>query len=303
MLAQLAVWAALVIGSVLVALVLFELMMQHLRQHTVAMRVAPASYGVFDERLGVRYLPGTTISYAYLDSKGRVLECLPEISRTNADGFRGLDTSQDYLAAERRILVTGDSFSHWNNAGLTLADYTKSELNREGYAASLLNVVGGTFSLEHMVVHLAAAIEDANGIRPDLVAIQFIRDDITRGWWFLDTITDGAGRPRARLGASRECLAPDSGCGSDEYLVDERVTQEWCASRKGEATADEVSADLLDAYRSIRGFFVYVPRALARLGLIDPQSPARFPGLLQSSGPIPTACFAPWNRSGPAAPG
>lgn len=277
LLVHISVWTVLVGGSVFISLVLFELIMQLARQGTVAMRVSPSSYGVFDEELGVRYEPGTSISYAYLDSKGRVLECLPNISKTNADGFRGLDTKRDYQEAEQRLFVSGDSFSHWNIAGFTLVDYTKAELNDQGYSASLINVAGGTFGLEHMVVHLAAAIDEAGAFKPDLVAVQFIRDDITRGWWYLDTLKDDSGRLRARLGRSVGCLSPESNCGSDEYLIEKRATQAWCEGLKGSGKVDEVSTDLVDAYSEIRGFFVYVRRAFTRLGIVDRQSTSVIP--------------------------
>ena len=97
-------------------------------------------------------------SYAYIDSTGRVLECLPTISKTNVDGFRGLDTRADYEAAAQRVLVGGDSFSQWHVDGKTIVDYTKSELNVRAYSAALLTVAGGTFGLEHMVAHLADAL-------------------------------------------------------------------------------------------------------------------------------------------------
>lgn len=276
-LVRLAGWVALVGGSVAVALVLFEFMIQQLRKDGVAMRVAPSDYGAFDEDLGVRYRPGTAISYAYLDSEGHVLECLPDISITNVDGFRGVDTWLDYEQADQRIIVSGDSFSHWNIGGLTLADYARKDLEKRGYAASILNVAGGTFGLEHMLVHTASAVESNADLKPDLVAVQFIRDDITRGWWFVDTVTDQAGRARARLGKTVECLAADSGCGSDEYLIESRATQAWCESRRGLEVADDVSADLVDTYRDIRGFFVYVPRILARLGIVDSQATSVIP--------------------------
>ena len=276
-LVQVLIWLVVAGGSVVIALILFEVMMQQLRQDMVAMRVAPSSYGVIDENLGVRYEPDTSISFAYLDAKGRVLECLNDVSVTNADGFRGLDKKQDYREATQRIIVSGDSFSHWNNDGRTLVDYTKAQLNQQGFDASLLNVAGGTFGLEHMVVHIAAAIDETGPYAPDLVAIQFIRDDITRGWWYLDTVSDGDGRLRARLGSSLECLAPDSGCGSDEYLIEKEATQEWCLNLKGTGTVDDVSRDLVSAYRDIRGFFVYVRKAFARLGIIDRQATSVIP--------------------------
>ena len=262
-------WILVTSGSILVALVLFELMMQQTRKGAVAMRVAPASYGQVDDVLGIRYLPNTSVSYAYLDATGRVLECLPDISVTNSDGFRGLDTKPDYRTADHRVIVTGDSFSHWNNSGMTIVDHTKAQLNELVPDASLINVAGGTFGLEHMVVHAAAAIDEMGASRPQLVAIQFIKDDITRDWWYRKTMQDANGQSRARLAGSLECLATDSGCGSDEYLIEPRATQQWCEAQKGKESSDDISADLVASYKEIRGFFVYVRRVLARVGLID----------------------------------
>ncbi|MEL6448531.1 MAG: hypothetical protein AAFQ62_11340 [Pseudomonadota bacterium] len=270
--AQWAVYIIVFAVSTAIAVVLFEIMMQQSRQGTVAMRVTTGAYGIFDDALGVRYEPDSSSSYAYLDSTGRVLECLPSISKTNADGYRGLDTQADYQAAAQRLLVSGDSFSHWNIDGKTIVDYTKTELNERGLSAALLNVAGGTFGLEHMVVHLADALETPGVETPNLIAIQFIRDDITRDWWYLDTVEDSKGRPRARLSDSVACLAADSGCGSDEYLIDARATQSWCESRKGKTEPDAISTDLVATYDDLRGFFVYLRRALARLGLVERQS-------------------------------
>ncbi|MEM6808036.1 MAG: hypothetical protein AAF574_02275 [Pseudomonadota bacterium] len=156
--AQWAVYMLVLVVSTAIAVVLFELMMQQSRQGTVAMRVTIGTYGVFDDTVGVGYAPGSSSSYAYLDSTGRVLECLPTISKTNVDGFRGLDTRADYEAAAQRVLVGGDSFSQWHVDGKTIVDYTKSELNVRAYSAALLTVAGGTFGLEHMVAHLADAL-------------------------------------------------------------------------------------------------------------------------------------------------
>ena len=46
---QSSVWLVLVGGSIFAALAIFEWMMQQSRAGTVAMRVAPASYGIVDE--------------------------------------------------------------------------------------------------------------------------------------------------------------------------------------------------------------------------------------------------------------
>ena len=204
--------------------------------------VVPETYGVFDERLGVRYLPNTSHSQSYIARSG-VKECLANISVTNADGFRGLDTLADYRAAEKKVVVTGDSFSHWNNDGMTIPDYTRRELIKDGHDVSLLNVAGGAFGLKHMVVHAA---ETAQALEPDLIVIQFITDDITRDWWFLETFPLSATNSRARIARTIEGLDPASSDGDDVYVVDREATHSWCLGLKGTSRMDEVSSRALD---------------------------------------------------------
>lgn len=111
--------AALLLSLVLMllasalALVLFEVFMQA-RDPGPVMRVSSSAYGEFDPHLGVRYTPGSQLSFAYVDRQGRVLDCIEGLSRTNRDGFRGRDTLQDHgsPAVRLRLIATGDSFSH-----------------------------------------------------------------------------------------------------------------------------------------------------------------------------------------------
>ena len=203
--------------------------------------VVPETYGVFDDDLGVRYPPNSSHSQSYIARSG-VKECLANISITNADGFRGHDTLADYESAEKTIVVTGDSFSHWNNEGMTVPDYTKRELIEYGHDVSVLNVAGGAFGLKHMVVHAA---ETAQAVKPDLIIIQFITVDITRDWWFLETFGLSATNSRARIARTIEGLDPASSDGDDAYVVDNAATHSWCLGMKGTDEMDVVSSRAL----------------------------------------------------------
>ena len=269
--AALLLWLALTGLACALALILFEVIMQA-REPGPVMRVSPATYGEFDERLGVHYAPDTQLSFAYVDGGGRVLDCIEGLSRTNRDGLRGQDTLQDHDAPSVRVrlIASGDSFSHWNNAGMTVVDHVRVNLQAgrpAGQAVSVLNVAGGTFGLQHMLVHLADQLDRLRQ-PPQAVVLPFIGDDITRGWWHVRTERDAAGRVRPRIAAAPACLAVDSGCGADEYLVVPRATQAWCRAQLAGAPQDEVNAAILAQYRDIAGFrFVHLRRVARQLGL------------------------------------
>lgn len=225
--------------------------------------VASEVYGVFDDQFGVRYLPNTSRSQSYITASG-VKECLANVSVTNGDGFRGLDTLADYELAGKKIVVTGDSFSHWNTDGMTVPDYTKRALLDAGHDVSLLNVAGGAFGLKHMVVQAAGT---AQRLRPDLIVIQFITDDITRDWWFLKTFDRGDSRSRTRVAGTIGGLDPTSPVGRDAYLVDPDATHDWCLGMKGTDRVDDIAAGALAMRDTIIGdvpLLFFWDRALKR---------------------------------------
>lgn len=215
----------------------------------VIIKVSPRVYGEYDPDVGAAYVPNTSISFSYLNEDGVVVECLQEISKSNRDGFRGEDTINDYKNASIKVVVSGDSFSHWNNNGKTVVDITKSLLQN----TSLINLAGGAFGLKHMFASVSEFVDQDVELMPDLVIIQFIKDDITRDWWVTDSFRDQSGLVRSRIAKSKECLDPDSDCGADQYVVHPKADYSWCASRKGIQDADDISNEITESYSSILG--------------------------------------------------
>jgi hypothetical protein len=262
----LSIWLAITAVTVVSAVVLFEFGMQKLhRTRTVVMVVSDKTYGDFDERTGIRWAPNTALSLAYLDASGRVMECFKNASVTNKDGFKGVDTLDDYNKAKIKIILSGDSYSNWSINGETNADYTKTELNSRGVDAAILNVAGGGYGLQHMVAHVAATLDRLKE-SPKIIVIQFIKDDITRGWWYFRVERDDHGWVRSRMAPSIECLSVNSACGADTGFVHPGVTEEWCESQKNNDSENPISDELVSRYRAIRGYFVFTRRALKALG-------------------------------------
>ncbi len=242
---------------------IYEVFMQ-MYYHQPVIRVSSNSYGIYDKTLGVKYEPLSSISFAYLNKKGEVLDCIKNLSVTNKDGFRGIDTIADFREAKLKVLVSGASFSHWNNEGKTIVDYTKQNLQEVIPSVSVLNVAGGTFSLSHMIVNISQTIQNKAINKPDIVVIQFSRSDLSRGWWYADALKDEHGYTRSRIAKSPRCLKLNSNCGTDEYLINPKATYEWCVGQKGKKNVDVVGENLIAQYNDIKGFnFIYLPRLLS----------------------------------------
>jgi len=216
-------------------------------------RVSDSVYGELDGNLGVKYKPDSAVSYAYVDTSGKVHDCIKNLSVTNSSGFRGLDTTDDYINAPFRIVVSGDSFSHWNNEGKTIVDFMKLELQRSNIQASAINVAGGGFGIQQMLVSAASAVSEFGKRTPNLIVIQFIRDDITRAWWYSQSVKDDSGYTRARIARTTECLSVGSRCGADQYIVNPRATNDWCQSQLLRPDHNEVSESISRQYSDIVG--------------------------------------------------
>jgi hypothetical protein len=213
-------------------------------QTAAILRLADSKYGQLDERLGVRYLPNTSLSFAYLID-GAVKECLPNISVTNADGFRGNDLLADFHNSKYKILFAGDSFSHWNNKGMTIPDFVKKELVQNDLDSSILNTAGGAFGLIHMLANAAYFSEK---LKPDSIVIAFVTDDIRRDWWVTGAIVDKDGRVRPRIAKRKEGLEIGNE-GQDEYIIDPRVNMAWCEKMKsGGIKNDEIIKSSYEFY-------------------------------------------------------
>jgi len=98
-----------------VALGLFEFIMLQSSGGKDAATVSTATRGTRIAEPGIRFRPGRSTSCAYLDANRRVLECLPEVSRTNEAGSRDVHAFGAYSSAGRRKRRSGSSFTRWNS--------------------------------------------------------------------------------------------------------------------------------------------------------------------------------------------
>lgn len=206
-------------------------------------RVSPATYGTFHEELGVHYLANTGRSNIYINTKGELLDCLKDISFTNKDGFRGIDTIEDIKPSNTNILITGDSFSHFRINGLTIPDRVKKKFKNN---LSIINVAGGTFGLKHMVKHLNYWTEK---LKFDFALVLFIGDDITRDWWF-KKIYKQNNFDRERIAKNTICLDLDSNCGFDEKLINQNATHNLC--KMNEKKRKKIINEIMTQYNSIK---------------------------------------------------
>lgn len=206
-------------------------------------RVSPATYGTFHEELGVHYLANTGRSNIYINTKGELLDCLKDISFTNKDGFRGIDTMENIKPSNTNILTTGDSFSHFRINGLTIPDRVKKKFKNN---LSIINVAGGTFGLKHMVKHLNYWTEK---LKFDFALVLFIGDDITRDWWF-KKIYKQNNFDRERIAKNIRCLDLDSNCGFDEKLINQNATHNLC--KMNEKKRKNIINEIMTQYNLIK---------------------------------------------------
>jgi hypothetical protein len=166
----------------------------------------------------------------------------------------GKDTFATYERAEIKLITTGDSFTHWKRDGVTIPDVVAARLSEQtGKSVANLNFGRGAYSMLHM---LKIGSQMAAVHKPDMLIVQFITDDLTRGWWWTKEL-DLAGRRRALISASLVGLT--DGTANDEYIVDARATESWCEERLKKQDEDAVLRDANSfywSYRSEKGLVV-----------------------------------------------
>jgi hypothetical protein len=254
---QVARLGMLVAVSTVVALLIPELVYKAYVRLTEkpSFRISPIAYSKFDDRFGQRFQPDTKLSLAYIVD-GKLVGCLDEMSSANRDGLGGRDTFADYERADLKLISTGDSFSHWKQNKTTIADVVAETIHtKTGASVADLNFARGAYGLTHMITIAAA---QAQALRPDAVIIQFILDDLTRGWWYTKEFVDAAGNHRALL-APTIADVNDPARSNDEYIVDPRGTYEWCRDRLAKGGTDDILEHGFERYRVLqrekRSFF------------------------------------------------
>jgi hypothetical protein len=205
--------------------------------------VVSLPYGEYDAQLGVTYQPNTSYSPVIMRN-GSIAACLGEVSSANQDSFRGRTTLAEYGNAEVKLVVVGDSFSHWKQEGLTWPDLLQERLRvRLDRPVAVIDLAAGGYGILQMV---DAAAWVANEYRPDAIIIAFISDDLTRArWWKRNERIDGF---------LRSLLSPDKwnlslAIAKDE-LINSAATDDWCARNVGNDNAPGL-AGVVDQYRRV----------------------------------------------------
>ena len=236
----------LLVASVFLSLVLAEIAVRaHIWSRPVSFHIVKSVFGQFDARFGQRFPPSTS-KVLSLVRDGRVVWCPGIVARANADGLGGRSTLADARKADYVIFTTGDSFSYWMRSDLTIPDVIESRLSqRTGLKVVNLNFARGTYGVLQM---LTLAAEMYPVLKPDLIVVQLISDDLTRGrWWTREAVIDG--RPRAQI-SPRPDGFDDPRITNEQDVVDGRATEAWCRGQLGAQQPDAVVKDSVGYYRA-----------------------------------------------------
>ena len=236
----------LLVASVLLSLALAEIAVRaHIWSRPVSFHIVKSVFGQFDARFGQRFPPSTS-KVLSLVRDGRVVWCPGIVARANADGLGGRSTLADARKADYVIFTTGDSFSYWMRSDLTIPDVIESRLSqRTGLKVVNLNFARGTYGVLQM---LTLAAEMYPVLKPDLIVVQLISDDLTRGrWWTREAVIDG--RPRAQI-SPRPDGFDDPRITNEQDVVDGRATEAWCRGQLGAQQPDGVAKDAVAYHRA-----------------------------------------------------
>src|SRR6185436_640655 len=144
---------------------------------------------------------------------------------------------------------------------------------RTGLKVANLNLARGAYGVLQM---LTLAAEMVPVLKPDLIVVQLISDDLTRGrWWAREAVIDG--RARAQV-SPRPDGFDDPRTTDEQDVVDERASDEWCRSQLGAREPDAVVKDAVayhQAYRRSKGIG-FEPSSLTKSSLIDAAWPSLF---------------------------
>lgn len=259
--------AGVLVTGVVLSFVLAEIVVRaHLWTRPDFFHLVNTAYGQFDARLGQRFLPNSRKVLSLVRNE-RVVWCPGVVAKANEDGLGGRTTLRDAREAAYVILTTGDSFSYWTRSALTVPDVVESLLRqRTGLEVANLNFARGAYGILQM---LTLAAETYPTLKPDLVVVQFISDDLTRGrWWNREMVIDG--RTRSQI-SPRPDGFDDPHITNDQDVVDPRATEEWCQRQLDAREPDVVVQDAaayLRAYRRSKGI-AFEPFSPTKSYLID----------------------------------
>ena len=257
----------MLVTGVVLSFVLAEVVVRaQLWTRPVSFHLVNVAYGQYDAQFGQRFVPNSRKALS-LVSNGRVVWCAGLVANANEDGLGGRTTLRDARGADFVIVTTGDSFSYWVRSALTVPDVVESVLHeRTGLKVANLNLARGAYGILQM---LTVAAETYPTLKPDLVVVQFISDDLTRGrWWNREAVIDG--RTRSQI-SPRPDGFEDTRITNDQDVIDRRATEDWCqrqlVAREPDVVVKEAAA-YHRAYLRSKGI-TFEPFSLTRSYLID----------------------------------
>ncbi len=243
---------AAVLASTLISLLAVEVGYRFYLRHKLAVLedapsflAANASIYRYHEDFGYEYIPGARMASAVL-REGKVRTC--QVGWVNREGNIGIH-DRPWKASQYRVLVVGDSFTAnptTMNGPVTWTDFFPEALGSvSGKTAAVKNFARDGFGVPQML-RMAAA--QAARLKPDLVLVVFITEDLTRArTWRGTTRSRGA----ERLVISTEPgQPPDMELAADMYVLYPELPTNLCGVAKPEQ--DRVEAELMARFERIR---------------------------------------------------
>jgi hypothetical protein len=183
--------------------------------------MCPTVHIKYDEKYGEQPKPNDSC-WMTIVANGRALDCV-KIFEANSDGLDGKTTIAQYKKADHKVMVFGDSFSHWDLGGNTWPDLLQQNLNvNVSKTTAVLNYARGAYGVLQM---LDLAADKINELHPDLVVIAVIGDDLSRArWWGSEVQKDGI--TRWMISTDKNNFS-DLRHAADFALIVSDATKEW----------------------------------------------------------------------------
>lgn len=185
-------------------------------------RVCASMHVEYDSKYGEHPKPSHECYFTAI-TDGKVSKGT-EVFKSNKDSLDGRTTLEEYRNADYKILMFGDSYVHWNQAGDTWPDLLQNNLNAlKGKKVAILNFARGAYGLMQMLDLAADKIPE---LKPDLAIFGVGKGNIANGrWWSYETKENGYTRwiISAKNGEDKDYWYT-----SDLTQVTEGTTPEWC---------------------------------------------------------------------------
>jgi len=214
---------------------------------TLSYRVTPKMYVDFDDRHGEKFRQNSECWVTFVQDGQVVYGTVT--SRSNKNGLGGKTTISEYESSDYKILIFGDSFTHWNQKDSTWPDLLQNLLNKStNKNIAVLNYARGTYGVLQM---LSLAADKVQEHKPDLVIIAAIHDDFTRDRWWCKEI-EWQGYRRWMISSKKDEFS-DYRYAVDEVLINPLATKDWCVNiLKKNQQDDEVLRKLNEQYLLIK---------------------------------------------------